>query len=43
MWGTTWTAAELNAGNFGIEINGNFDGNGDVFYIDCCQMNVTSH
>ncbi len=43
LWGTTWTAAEINAGNFGIEITGNVDGNGDIFYIDYCQMKVTSH
>ena len=42
-WGTTWTAAEVNAEIFGVTIfaaPGNLE---TVFYVDYCQITVSYH
>ncbi len=41
LWGTTWTAAELNTANFGLIIQIESGSNGDTFQLFSAQVEVT--
>jgi hypothetical protein len=43
LWGTTWTAAEINAATFGAMLRATLEGTGGsvVAYVDCYTVTIT--